>query len=150
MPAEVEFQDLGMVRFLQKLTIKTKQYEKKHKEVIGLFSSVVYRDIMSHFKNETGPDGKWKHWSFAYTLFMEKIGKGGNKILQDTGRLRQTFVPQKYRTSDAGVLFYNNAKTKGGFEYAEHHDKTRPFMWLSDKGAEDISKNVLAFMLEDK
>lgn len=46
---------------------------------------------------------------------MKELGKGGNKILQDSGRLRNSFKPQNYRSVSEGILWFNNAQTKSGF-----------------------------------
>jgi hypothetical protein len=86
---------------------------------------------------------------------MEQIGKSGNKILQDTGRLRQTFVPTNYRAVSGGIVFFNPAKTKSGFPYAAAHDegfakggKKREFMWLSEIAMEEISDSALNWLME--
>jgi phage gpG-like protein len=70
---------------------------------------------------------------------MARVGKSGNKILQDSGRLRQGLMPNNWRGTDEGLIFYNRVP------YANAHDKgvpkrnlpSRPFMWLSKeaKGA---------------
>jgi hypothetical protein len=104
---------------------------------------------MDHFKKEEGPDGKWKPWSDAYKQAMEKAGYGGNKILQFSGRLRQNFKPSSYRKDAKGILWFNDAQTKGAFPYAAFHDETREFMWASPKAIDQICEQTLAFMMEE-
>ena len=110
----------------------------------AIVSSKVYADIMDHFAKEQGPGGKWQPWSAAYAEHLAKSGKGGNMILQDSGRLRQSFAPTSWVGNDDGILFFNNAKTKGGFPYAKAHNEGGPrlpqrqFMWLSERGLDGI------------
>ncbi len=126
-----------------------KQVDKKWKAVYArrefaeLISIIVYGDIISHFDAEMGPKSKWTAWSKAYSEHMSKIGKSGNKLLQDTGRLRNSFTPSNWRAQNDGLMFYNNAKVKG-FPYAKAHDEggkklpQRKFMWLSQPGMNRI------------
>ncbi len=120
---------------------------------MGIVSTVVFRDIIDHFRNEAGPEAPWQEWSSAYRKHMERIGKGGNLILQDTGRLRDSFIPQQMNkiTSD-GIVFYNNAVTSGGFPYAFAHNEggeklpKREFMWLSNNALSDIASQVARWL----
>lgn len=149
---EIVFDDEDLQRFLDKINKHFKD-PVRLKQVVDSMSIFVFKDVMDHFKRRQGPDGPWAKWSISYAKYMKKIGKGGNLILQDTGRLRDTFKPTHLRTSDNMITWYNNAKTKKRFPYAWHHDegaeKTRPFMWLSDKAADKMAKSVLELLLEE-
>jgi phage gpG-like protein len=91
-------------------------------------------------------------------LAKNKPPRKPGKKLQATGRLRQSFKPQSWRATGQGILFFNNAKTKSGFPYAAHHDdgpsgwdgKPRKFMWMSDKGMNNMAERVAAWLLEVK
>lgn len=142
-------------RLKKKLGVVSGGNRKAQEEFAGLISTVVYRDVISHFKEESGPKGKWPSWSAAYADHMRKIGMGGNKLLQFSGRLRQSFSPKKYRVETGGIVFYNPAKTKSGFPYAQAHDeggsiKGRPpkrqFMWLSPGAMDTLSGLLLKWM----
>ncbi len=121
----------------------------------GLLSAIVFKDVIQHFESESGSDGAWKAWSKSYRKQLEKIGREGNKILQFNGRLRQNFKPTSMRASAQGILWFNDAKTKGGFPYAAAHnyggDKLpkRDFMWLSFNAMNAISEQTLQFMLDE-
>jgi phage gpG-like protein len=89
---------------------------------------------------------------------MVKIGRIGNLKLQFSGKLRQSFIPSNNRLIDGGIVYYNPARTRGGFAYAEAHDeggskKGRPpqreFMWLSGDAMATISEKLLKWMAED-
>lgn len=147
MPQHVAIHDENAQKFLTKAFEKVKSAKDGGAAFGMALSSVVFGDIMSHFEKEEGPDGPWAPWSEAYASHMAKIGKGGNKILQDTGTLRQAFVPTSYRKVAGGILWYNPARTKSGFPYAYHHNESRTFMWLSDEAADRIAEVSLNYVL---
>lgn len=150
---EVAIHDEKAQKFLAKALEKCKQVGDGGKGFGMALSAVVFRDIMNHFEAEEGPDGNWKPWSDFYEDHMQRSGKGGNKILQDSGRLRQAFLPSNYRATGDGILWYNPAKTKKGFPYAQAHDEggdklpARTFMWLSEDASEKIAQVTLDFVL---
>lgn len=153
MAQEIEFDDEELRKFIESVISKTKNLEKQ-KEIVGAISAIVFRDVMQHFADEQGPNGKWKAWSKIYADHMKQIGRGGNKLLQWSGRLRQTFQPTKYKIQPHAVTWFNNAKTKAGFPYAFAHDTgegvpERSFMWLSNQSMETITKIVLDKILEE-
>lgn len=149
-----EFDDQEVKEFLSQLDSRLKKIKNGFAQYAGLLSAIVYQDIIKHFEEEQGSGGPWEKWSTFYMEQMKLENKSGNKILQDTGRLRNSFTPQKYRKTSAGLLWYNNAKTKSGFPYAAAHDEggsrlpKRDFMWLSSKAMDKISEQTLQFMLE--
>ena len=159
MGAEVKFDKKEWDKILKRLAKKWGDIlvgtSKVRREFSGITSVIVYRDIIDHFKKESGPDGKWKKWSDSYEDHLKKIGRSSNKILQFSGRLRQSVAPQNLRNTNEGVLFFNNAKTKKGFSYAEAHDDgmdnrppQRKFMWISDKSMNEIVKQTTSWLAE--
>lgn len=147
MPTEIAIHDAEAQKALQKLIDKVKEVKDGGRAIGMALSAVVFRDIMEHFEREEGPDGAWKPWSDIYADHMRKVGKSGNKLLQDTGTLRQAFQPTSYRSVSEGIMWYNPARTKSGFPYAYHHNETRPFMWTSDDASEKIAEVTLNFVL---
>ena len=153
---QVAFNSKEAQDFLRKLVKKKDQIKDRDDAYVGLLSAVVFRDIITHFEREEGSKGAWKAWSKVHAQHMEKIGKGGNKILQDTGRLRQSFQPTSYRKTNEGILWFNPAKTKSGFPYAYAHDEGGPklpkrdFMYLSDEAKEKLETITLKFLEGDE
>ena len=149
---EATFKSEQIDAFLKGLSKRHDQIENRDRQVVGIMSAIVFRDIIQHFDRSEGPDGKWKAWSKAYRRRMWEAGKLGNKILIDSGRLRNSFTMASYRTSNEGIVWYNNAKTKTGFPYAALHNEggrfhpARPFMWLSDGAMETIEEQILRFL----
>jgi phage gpG-like protein len=151
--AELSFESEQWQKVIKRLDKKWDDI-KNRKEFGGIIAASVYKDVMEHFDQEKGPDGKWISWSEAYAAHLQKIGRGGNKILQFSGNLRQRFTPQSWRSKAEGVLFFNNAKTKSGYAYARGHDEgqgklpKRSFMWLSSKAIDSIIRQTLKWLEE--
>ncbi len=153
--ASFEFEDKQWQSLLKRLNVKWKDIENR-KEFGGIVSAIVYEDVIDHFDKEKGPNSKWSSWSDSYDKHLKSIGRGGNKILQFNGRLRQTFTPNSWKSKNDGILFFNNAKTKAGFPYAEHHDEgnstgkgqSRSFMWFSSKGMTKLVNQTLKWLAE--
>jgi phage gpG-like protein len=150
------FADTKMAEeWLGKLEKKVKEVDDGHRKFAGVLTAVVFQDIVDHFQTEEGSKGPWEEWSDSYRAQMEERGRGGNQILQDSGHLRQAFTPGNYRSVPQGILWFNPAKTKGGFAYAAAHDEggdelpTRDFMWLSDTAHSKIEKLTLDYILGD-
>jgi phage gpG-like protein len=159
--------------------------DSANRKVTGVLSVIAFRDIMDHFSKQEGSEGPWKQWSDSYRKTVEgkmafrKFRSGGptipfnldmmsdaqkshfkpprkpGNILQATGRLRNSFKPSNVRSSIEGIVWFNNAKTKSGFPYAQAHDDggetlpKRDFMWLSEKAFDDMLENIQNFMLDE-
>lgn len=157
-----EYDATEFVEFLEKLkNVINRPNLFKLSRTKALTNVIVFGDIISHFEKELGPNGRWKPWSPPYTKQMRKKGKGGNKILQDTGFLRQSFAPggrdAGARIGKGTIIWFNKAQTKGGFPYAAHHDEgasdgkdPRSFMWLSDSALEKAMGLLLQFALDPR
>lgn len=156
--AYAEFKDEQVRKFLRGMDKRLKEIKGGKREYARLLSSLVFADVIGHFDKQESEEGAWPKWSKSYAKFMEKIGKGGNRLLQDTGSLRQGLMPiqsgRNYRSVNAGLLWFNPKKTKGGFPYAYAHDTGGPklpqrqFMWLSSKAMDKISEQTLQYMTE--
>lgn len=150
---EAELSDREVTEFLDKIKSKFGDMKSGSDFFGRLISPLVFRDIMAHFDQEEGSDGQWQGWSRIYSEHMAMIGKSGNKILQDSGRLRQSFMPGNYKPIEGGVMFFNNASVDG-FPYAAAHNEgggrlpKRDFMWLSDIAMEETGQMVLNWLAE--
>lgn len=156
----VEFQDKVLRKFLADILKKTKEVDSSSKKLGGLMGAVVFKDVIDHFKKESGPEGKWKafngnKWAESTTKRYKKLGKGNNMVLADTGFLRNSFTPKQFRSTSQGFLWFNAAKTRTGFPYAWAHDNDvdartrlprRTFMWLSPGAQDDLVKQIFKFM----
>lgn len=153
---ELNFDSKRVSDFFAGLDKRIKDIEKGDKEYGLAIGAHVQKDVFAHFENEEGPDGRWKEWSDIYTEHMLRIGKAGNNLLQDSGRMRNTLKPGNFRRANEGLEWFNNAKTKAGFPYAYAHDEGGPklpkrqFMWASSKLMDDVARITLAFALRGK
>lgn len=152
MAGEFELKSDEARRFFKELQRNVEEVVKAKDQFAKALAAVAVKDIDDHFQKEEGPSGRWASWSKMYREHMERIGKGGNKILQDKRDLYKALKETNYRTSRDGVIVYNNAHTKGNFPYAAHHDETakvtRPFMWLSKNGMEKIEEAAAFFLIK--
>ncbi len=104
----------------------------------------VHREVIGHFRDETGPDGPWKPWA-ASTKAARKRGRGGNKILQDEGTLMGSIV---FTASERSALI------KTVLDYAATHQEgdreknipARPFMFLPRDKVRRIRKAYSRFI----
>lgn len=148
--ADTEISFVGQKKveqFFKQMSDNTKSAKNADKAFVGVIASIVFRDITDHFSKQSGPSGPWQKWSELYADHMQKIGKGGNKILQDTGTLRKNLQPQNWRKDPQGIVFFNPV------QYAARHDEglsgmpERKFMWLSSSATENLAKTTLGFIL---
>lgn len=178
---ELDFKSEKAQRFFSDLLKKSKDINETKREYVKLVSAIVIRDIDDHFQKEKGDENKpWKDWSKSYLaairgdIHFRKIanrtialkgedprgrprrGDTSGKILQDTGRLKNTFKSTNWRKKSGGIEWYNNARTKTGFPYAYAHNEggsklpQRRFMWLSKRALNNISEATLHFMVGEK
>ena len=143
----IRFDERKVKAFYSKLAKNAEEIEQRKKVFWGALTALSFRDVIKHFERQKGPEGKWKKWSDLYATHMGRIGKGGNKILQDSGRMRQNLFQANETTRiKKGQLLYNPAQTKSGFGYAKAHNEgskklpKREFMWLTDKAVTNMSK----------
>lgn len=118
-----------------------------------------FQDIIQHFADESGPDGAWKPWSDVTRAIYEKKGWSGNKLLQATGKLRQSLLPGQGKIADEGsdaVRLFSNV------EYSAIHNyggpfmawgrpavmPKREFMWLSDDVQDKMLNTIAQMILE--
>jgi len=148
---EIVFNDKKARAFIKQISKNVKTITALEKAWVKTISPRIFRDVMDHFNKEAGENTKWKPWSKSYQKHMQKLGKGGNKKLQDSGRLRNSFKPTNVKKDKSSLIWFNDAQTKGGFPYAAAHDiggsrlPQREFMWLSSKAFQDVSKITAKF-----
>lgn len=116
-------------------------------------NTIGFGDIVKHFDQESGPGGHWAERLPKTQAAYDRIGgtyRSSNKILQLTGRLRQSILPQEGRSQIVGI---DMVRMYAGTAYSRTHDEGDPsrnmpkreFMWLSDK-----AQQVMAEMIRDQ
>lgn len=147
--AGVVLKDKKVQKLLKDLIKNQKDITDRNRAFIGIMSAVILKDILDHFEKQLGPSGSWKPWSNKYRKRMIALGKGGNKILQDTGRMRQGWQPTNIRTTKAGILWYNPVKYSGFHDSGTRDIPQRQFTWLSSRAIREIESQVAEFMLRE-
>jgi phage gpG-like protein len=146
----VVFKDEKVRKLLSQLQKNVKKIGQRDKQYVGLLSSIVFRDIINHFERQEGPNGKWSPWSQVYARFMARVGKSGNLILSDTGRLRQGWQPTRYRVSSEGILWFNPVKYASIHNEGKGRYPQREFAWLSQNAMRAIEKQTAQFLERKK
>ena len=148
--ASITIDDKEVRKLINGLIKNVGEISNRSKRYVGLLSSIVIGDVVEHFSRQEGPTGKWKPWSNRYRKHMVSIGKGGNLILSDTGKLRQGWQPARYRLAKDGILWFNPV------EYAAQHDQgifpypQRKFTWLSKDASNEIERQTVLFIEDVK
>lgn len=151
----LEWNQRAVKDFFKKINDNVDDIQKKEKTFWGALAALAFRNVIKHFQDESGPEGRWKAWSRIYAERMQRVGKGGNKILQDTGQMRQMLRTADDRSRiSQGILVYNPALTKNGFPYAWAHDTgqgrlpQREFMWMDSTTLNKMSKIMAEYTTE--
>lgn len=129
-------------KYLQSIKKEIQNPLKFHKQS----SVIMLTDIHNHFSKEQSPTGKWKALS-PITIFRRRGGGQSKsaKILQDTGRLRNSIV---------NAFSSKGAEVGTNVEYGKYHDSDKPrtklpqrkFLWISQMRIEQILNNVINFL----
>ena len=108
-----------------------------------------FKDVIDHFEKEQGSKRKWVKWNRKTSdgrrrFFSSRpYGKGGNKLLQDTGRLRASISFKGMRNS-AKVF------TKTGYgkfhQFGTNKMVKRDFLWIAPKVRRDMAIVYVRFI----
>ena len=124
---EVKLDSKEWNKLFDKINKNLKNINPILKESVNVFG---FKDINDHFRREANPNGKWAPLKYR---------KG--KPLQDTGNLRNSFLPARAQGNNA-VLMINNADYAGKHNYGKGR-MHREFMWLSQSAQEQILDYVM-------
>ena len=126
----------GVVVDASALNKKIQSIESKAKNPrieMAKVKTVMYQDVMNHFKKEQGEKRPWKSIDYR---------KG--KILQDTGRLRASIRPSSDNTSATVGTNLDYAATHN---YGRGSIPQRKFMWLSKEAIDSIKRRIGRFVV---
>lgn len=113
-----------------------------------VISSMMFRDVDDHFRQESGPKRPWPKWSrrtkTGRVFFKSRPTKrGGTKLLQDTGRLKGGSRPFTSKT-EVGII--NRVKYAGFHQFGTKNMVARKFYWLSKRAFGMIADRVGRFI----
>ena len=125
-----------------------------------------FADIIQHFRDESGPDGRWPKRAPSTQERYRRIMTGelrpppgahrasfnpSNKLLQLTGALRQSITPTRGQGRKRGkntVELFTEIQYAGVHQYGHRNIPARPFMWLSDPAKGKIVNDLLMYLVE--
>lgn len=123
-----------------------------------------FQDIIDHFRTETGPGGRWparaQSTQFAYAMIQSgqwKAPRGyqsgsfnpTNKLLQLTGFLRQSIVPQNITdVGRDGIKLFSTDPKSGAHDRGGTNLPQREFMWLSENVQQKMADAIAQMLLE--
>ena len=119
-----------------------------------------FTNIIEHFKNEEGPEGKWPAWSESYkkwrykSVSAKKIAAGRTpRMLQLSGILRNSLLQGKTgsgikKVGRTGVLMFTKVPYSGKHNYGEGKIPKREFMWLSGETKQKMVDYLLDSLLK--
>lgn len=105
-----------------------------------------FKDIINHFREESGPRGSWKKRTKRTQLLYARLNKidsrynPANKLLQLMGLLRKSLLPAKGETEKKGkygILLFTDVP------YARRQNRKRKFMWLSNQAGDKMADLVV-------
>ena len=122
----------------RKYVKKTQKTIKKSSKLLEVaFSTIGFRNIIKHFKDEKDPGGKWQ---------PRKDDKP-HGLLKDTGKLRQGILPGNTRKiNNKSILIFNSTLYSGVQDRGskKRNIPARQFMWFDSKAMEAIGKFFLS------
>ena len=137
----VSTQNLNRVQKRFQKMQKRSQNPKSQMDIIG---AKAFKEVIENFNKEKNEDGtKWKKWKHkGKRVRVRPTKRGGTKLLQDTGRLRQA---NRWASSKVQAKVFNKVK------YAPYHDKgegdmKRQFMWIPQKRVTEFSRLLLNYI----
>jgi phage gpG-like protein len=110
-----------------------------------VISLAMQRDVLKHFADESGEDGRWTDLTPATWAWKLKHGK--TMMLQNTGHLRSSNITVSGKTFASVVnnSGYGRSQNDGN---SSRNLPARPFMWLSDDTIEHIKDLMGIYLME--
>jgi phage gpG-like protein len=150
------------VKGLERTIKKFKKMElraRNPKTVMETIAAKAWKSVVHSFRLEKDKDGvPWLEWKDPKTgsrVPVRPYGKGGSKLLQDTGRLRSSI---RWKVRKKWVKIFTRVK------YAKYHeqpkvDKAKPkkkgipkrsFMWIPDKTIKSLNIRLATYIKRGK
>lgn len=104
--------DEKSLKKLEKLKKQNKELVEKRIDFLKRVAVIMFQSVMQNFREEGTDKEKWEPLSPVTIAMRQRKKKGSVKILQDTGRLRNSIFP---------VIGYNYAAVGTNVEYAKIH-----------------------------
>lgn len=116
-------------------TMKTIKTSEKTLKVA--YATIGFRDIIKHFKDESGPKKGW----------VKRKDKKPHGLLKDTGNLRRNFLPSNTKkVNNKTILIFNTAPYSGIHDRGSKQKNIpqREFMWFGSRAMNTMAKFFLS------
>ena len=132
---------VGLNNWLKRLQV-TKRRVETHRPAMAVISQKGRKDVLNHFREESGPSGRWRP-------LKKPRQSGGSKILHDTGRLRGAISAEN--TDDTATV-------SAGTSYAATHNfgdnsrniPQRKFLWISAQALKSMALTLSKYIIKGR
>lgn len=144
---------------IERLDELLKRSEERLADMRGFWRSaglyLVKRSVNDSFGKEQSPDGtKWVPWTKKYKERMEKLGKGGNKILSNKGELRRSigYLVFRDRVVVGSKLRYARRHQLGDKGWAEGGGgiPPRPYLGVAEQDRMELLRMMRDYLRRDR
>jgi len=118
-------------------------YIQHPKQTFAKARVIMLQDVMDHFKNEMSPEGSWTKLADITVLKRRNKKESSIKILQDTGRLKNSITTQ---SGDAFAEVGTNVVYGATHQFGRNNIPKREFIWLSQEACERIRTQFILDM----
>ena len=152
---EIHVRCVGMARLIKKLRDKEEDIADMRNFWRSAGFYLVKRSIRDSFGKEQAPDGtQWAPWSKEYKKRMERLGKGGNKILSDNGELRRSigYIAFRARVIVGSNLRYARRHQLGdkGWAVGGGGMPARPYLGVTERDRTEILRMMRDYLRRDR
>jgi len=120
---------------------------KNPKTVMGIIGAKAYKDVINSFRIEENDDGsKWYKFKDPKTekrISRRPTKRGGTKLLQDTGLLRESI---RWESTALWAKVFTRRKYAKWHENGTRNIPARSFMWVNDRLRLKFAKDLLEYI----
>ncbi len=113
---------------------------------LDMIGAMGYQDVMEHFRDETGPRGRWKGIDPRPKRKGQRAGVS-DKVLQDTGLLRSS-INFKTRGNEVHIFTKIIYAAVHNFGYAKRNIAQRKFLWLSKGALKRVTRKFKEYIVK--
>lgn len=160
MSITLDIKTLGIEKITDRLE-RIRRRADNNRAMLGKMAVLGFKDIQQHFRDERGPHGKWPSLS-PNTVSARRKGSGRTgkrrskikskfktRMLQDTGRLRNSFMPTggRRRFLPNSVVLFTDVEYAGIHNFGGKAGRNqsvkipkREFMWISESAKRQMGE----------
>jgi phage gpG-like protein len=124
--------DTSALKVVKRRFEDMKERAKVPRFAMDVIGAKAFKDVINSFSIEQNEDGgKWERWKKGSARVSERPTKrGGSKMLQDTGKLRNSI---RWAANNTEARVFTKTKYAKFHEYGTKYLPIRSFMWVNAK-----------------